>query len=626
MNLRREISASNALGRIPSAFSAASRLRKAAVLLLLAAVLPATAAAEERHAEAAAGQIAAGKRIYTEGILPSGAPLTATRFGSSTVSGADAACINCHRGSGMGEVEGNVLVPPITGNFLYAMHKDMQYAIMDPRVSKRFNPTHPPYTDASFETAVNLGVDNLGHKMDLTMPRYKLSAVQIKALLAYLGQLSSDWSPGVLASSIRFATVITPDVDPARRKAFITMLQTIVRQKNGSTETGVRGRTRHHMTSAAEMVLGTERKWDLDIWELKGAPETWGAQLEADYQVQPVFALLSGLTGSTWQPVHDFCDKEHVPCWFPSTVMPGEPQSQYAFYFSGGVLLEADVLARYLQDEKNAPTHLIQIYRDDTVGKAAAAELKKSLQGTRITVEDRALAVVSGKSELQDAFSHVKSGDVVMCWLRDDDVAALAKSGPAKDVRYYFSSRLSRVNGTPLTEQWKAHSDFVYLYELPQNRTLNLDYFHAWMNLRNFPIVDEAMQSEVFFSANFMTDTVSEMLNNLYRDYMVERAETGINKREGSKSEQETRDRFALGRQGDLVKRFPAGTKTIAPAGERIQMVSHVDSTTVSHGTTMYPRLSLASDQRIASKGGYIVSVSGKQGEQLVDESGWIVP
>jgi hypothetical protein len=279
-----------------------------------------------------------------------------------------------------------------------------------------------------------------------------------------------------------------------------------------------------------------------------------------------------------------------------------------------------------LQDKKKAPAKVVQIYRDDAVGKAAAAALKKALHGTKIIVEDRALPVASGKAALLNAFAHVESGAAVMCWLRDEDVAMLAKSRPSKGVRYYFSSDLAKVTGTPLTRRWKAQSDFVYLYELPQKRSMNLDYFRAWMNTRKFPIVDEAMQSEVYFAANFMTDTIADMLNNLYRDYLVERAETRINWREGNKAEQETRDRFALGKKGDLVLRFPKGTRDVVPAGERIQAVTHVDSSTVSHGTTMYPRLSLASDQRLASKGGYIVSLSGKQGEQLVDESGWIVP
>src|SRR5664279_522258 len=71
-------------------------------------------------ASATADDLEVGRRIYMEGILPSGATLTGTRFASTTVSGAEAACVNCHRSSGMGQVEGGIQVPPITGNFLVA--------------------------------------------------------------------------------------------------------------------------------------------------------------------------------------------------------------------------------------------------------------------------------------------------------------------------------------------------------------------------------------------------------------------------------------------------------------------------------------------------------------------------
>ena len=592
-------------------------------LIAIAQTILVTAQAQDAQSVVTSpDQVEMGRRIYNDGILSSGAMMTGTRFGKSLVSGAEATCVNCHRRSGMGQVEGDILVPPINGNYLYATSKDKQIAIMDPRVSKMFNQSHDPYTDATFATAVNQGINNQGREMHMAMPRYALDEMDRKALTAYLSQLSSQWSPGVSEDLIRFATVITPEVDPVRRKAFIDMLQTIVHQKNGSTLTAKSPHTRHHMTSAAELILGTERKWELNIWELQGEPETWAKQLEEFYQKQPVFALLSGLSHSTWQPVHDFCDHEQVPCWFPSVDIAAKPQSQYAFYFSGGVLLEAEVLATHLLSSKHLPKHLIQIYREDDAGLAASQELIRLLEGSSIKVESRALPKSSPADSLSHALAGIKSSDAVMFWLREDDVAELTKLKPFPAVSKYFSSRLAQPERAALSKKWKTNSHFVYLYELPENRKLNLDYFYVWMNSRHFVTVDEPMQTEVFFAANFMTDTLSEMLNNLYRDYLLERSETMINKREGIKSEQETRDRFSLGKKGDLEKRH--GTK-FADESVRVQIVSQTNNAAVSHGTTMYPHLSLGPEQRFASKGGYIVRFSDK-GDKLVDESGWIVP
>jgi hypothetical protein len=85
-------------------------------------------------------------------------------------------------------------------------------------------------------------------------------------------------------------------------------------------------------------------------------------------------------------------------------------------------------------------------------------------------------------------------------------------------------------------------------------------------------MVDETMQAEVYFNLMLLTDLTTIMLDNLYRDYLVERAEDMLS-------------------QGANI--------------------------------TAYPHLSLGTGQRFASKGGYIVRF---EGDKLVAESDWIVP
>ncbi len=604
-----------------------SAFRFAALVLLgttLNFVSPIKVFAQEALVTGTTNELELGRKIYVDGVLPSGEPLTGTRYGNRTISGATAACVTCHRPSGMGQVEGDIIVPPITGNYLYATRKDKRFAVMDPRVSKLLNQVHDPYNETTLAEAINHGKNNSGREMTVAMPRYDLSATDLKLLTAYLNKLSAEWSPGVTAERIRFATVIAPDVEPAERQVMIDMVKTIGHQKNGSTETGFRAHGRHHMTSAAEMILGTERNWDLDIWELKGAPETWGEQLAEYYRKQPVFALVSGLSNSTWQPVDDFCNREHVPCWLPSVDLPPKNQSTYALYFSAGVLLEADVLSRHLIEGKAKPKRLIQIYRDDVVGQAASQELAHGLEGTSIKVENRALDSGTPLADaLHKVMTKINSGDVVMFWLPKTELAELANAKPLPGVKNYFSGTLAKSGYEALSVKWKKKSHLIYLYELPEKRAANLNYFHVWMNLIKQPIINEAMQSEVFFSFNYLTDTISEMLDNLYRDYLIERAETMINKREGSKAEQETRDRLFLGKGNDLIYKHGQFT---AAEDVRINIPKQVKASDKSFGTTMYPNLSLGPGQRFASKGGYILGFSGLKGEKLIDESGWIVP
>jgi len=570
-----------------------------------------------------ADELELGRRIYSEGVVSPGTELTGTRFEGTPVSGASAACVNCHRRSGMGQVEGNLLIQPITGDFLFAPGGTRRLATMDPQVSKLFNQTHEPYNDATLATAMRNGINNRGRAMSAAMPRYNLGDPELKALTAYLKQLSAQWSPGVTQSNIRFATVVTPDVNPARRKVFIDMMRSIFRQKNSSTMTAKQSNSRHHMTSAAEMILGTERKWDLEIWELQGAPESWGEQLAARYRISPVFALISGISNSTWQPVHDFCDREHVPCWFPSVDVPGKDRSSYAFYFSGGVTLEAAVLARHLLAQQKPSRRVVQIYRDGDAGRAAAQTLTQALAGSEVKVTDRILRSNSAAAEsLRHALEALDREDAVVFWLGQDDIQALGKLKPAMGTSY-FSAVLAKGEHAPLPADWRARSYLVYQYELPENRANNLEYFYVWLNTRKIPLVDEAMQSEVFFALNFMTDTLSEMLDNLYRDYLVERAETMLSKREGVKAAQETRDRLALGRVGDAVRRYGPPTND---KSARIPITNQQGGSHASQGTTLYPRLSLAPDQRFASIGAYIVRFADRSSKQLVAESGWIVP
>lgn len=563
-----------------------------------------------------------GRRIYTQGVLADGRPLQGVRFGNAIGQGAAVACVACHRPSGLGQVEGGTSVPPIAGHFLFGQPGNQQRVNMDPRVSKLFNQAHEPYNASSLADAVVKGNNNRGQVMSPAMPRYALGGADLQALEVYLKQLSAQWSPGVSDASIRFATVITPDVDPVRRQAVKDMLQLIVRQKNGSTHPAQERRTRHHMTSAAELILGTERKWELDIWELQGAPETWGQQLDQRYRSQPVFALLSGVSQGSWQPVHDFCVREKVPCWFPSVELPVQTASPYAFYFSGGVALEAQVLARQLLAQTPRPSRVLQIYRDDESGRAASQALAQALHGSGVAVESQLMnPELPPVPALQRALAAASADSVLMLGLRPDDVAALETLQPVGATRY-FSGLLGRGERAPVPAVWRLNSHVIYPYALPENRRTQLIYFNAWRNLRNIALVDEALQSEVFFALNFMTDTLSDMLENFYRDYLVERAENMLSRREGGKAEQEMRDRTALGAPGELEKKH--GHNKLDEA-TRVPLLQHMAGPE-SQGTTMYPHLSLGSGQRFASKGAYIVRFANPLGDGLVQESDWIVP
>jgi hypothetical protein len=94
-----------------------------------------------------------------------------------------------------------------------------------------------------------------------------------------------------------------------------------------------------------------------------------------------VFALISGLGGDEWAPIDAFCDRQALPCWFPSVALPPAAAPKYSLYFSEGAALEARVLAAYLRaSAAAAPRRVVQIFRDDAVGRGAARALSASLR------------------------------------------------------------------------------------------------------------------------------------------------------------------------------------------------------------------------------------------------------
>jgi hypothetical protein len=517
------------------------------------------------------GQIELGRRIYMEGILPSGKPLQGKRDKAVQIEGVAAACETCHRRSGMGSLEGNIVITPITGRFLFATDNNRPIALVDPRAPKNVTRAHIPYTQSSFTKAVRQGVNIGGRQLSPLMPHYDLSNAEIKALMAYLRQLSADLSPGVGDDTVHFATIITPGVDAKQREAMIGMMRTAFTQRNASQEE-YSGR----MRMPIDLIPRTLRNWQLTVWELQGAPDTWGAQLAEKYRKEPVFAVISGLSNTSWEPVHTFCQQEKLPCILPSIALPPKETAFYPLYYSRGVALEADVLAKHLRSQgEKAPRRLIQVYRDrdDEVGRSAAQALTESLRDSGIQVESR---VLSGQepSGLDEALKDFSSEDTVMLWLRPADLSAVNKTVPKQlPAIAYLSGFLAEEGYSFVSKQWAPLMRVVYPYELGDKRQKNVASLKKWLKTWNLPLVDEAFQTEVFFNLLFLTDLTSQMLDNFYRDYMVERAE----------------DMLSLG-----------------------------------SNVSVYPHLSLARGQRFASKGAYIAHFASDS--KLVAESDWIVP
>jgi hypothetical protein len=214
----------------------------------------------------------------------------------------------------------------------------------------------------------------------------------------HLEELSSAAAPGVTDREIHFSTIVTPGVSSDRRSAMLDVLQGFFRDKNG----GTRKETRRREVGSEQMYRAF-RTWVLHVWELEGAPETWDTQLQAYYRQQPVFAVIGGIGGGSWQPVHAFCKAFEVPCVFPDVDYPDVTGTgYYPLYFSRGVTLEAEVLAKHLleTDPSGKTGTVVQVYRDNALGRLPAQVLRGYLQGkSGKTIIDYPLADASRMPE-----------------------------------------------------------------------------------------------------------------------------------------------------------------------------------------------------------------------------------
>ena len=535
-------------------------------------------------AYAVAPQPGAGESIYLHGDLPTGAPLEGKRQSAGlTIKGADAACVNCHQRSGLGMSEGynlDVTIPPIAGAYLFHSREATTKEAVLPYVAWMHS-NRDPYTDATLARAIREGLDSQGRPLSTLMPRFALNDADMDSLIGYLKQLGSHPAPGVSERELHFATVITPDADPARRKAMLDVMEHYFADKNEFPIGNSRPLRTSGKTQQAKSMFMSHRLWRLHVWDLTGPASTWAAQLEADMDREPVFALVSGLGGGNWAPVHQFCEHSQLPCLFPNVDAPlDDSHDFYPLYFSKGVLLEADLIARQIAPGTPAASAapkvtVLQVYRRGDGGEAGALALATALKPLGITERDLPLAPGPGGKGVHQAVRQAQKSDALVLWLRPADLADLGDAAAAP-AAVYVSGILGGLEHAPLPTAWRGRARMTYPYELPEKRQLRVRYASTWFSMRHIPVVDEPLQVNTYIACGLLAETLSHMSDNLVQPFMVEMLQTSAERR--------------------LIN------------------------------TGYYPRLVLALNQHFASKGGYIVHFAQPEGAQLVADSDWIVP
>jgi hypothetical protein len=245
------------------------------------------------------------------------------------------------------------------------------------------------------------------------------------------------------------------------------------------------------------------------------------------------------------------------------------------------VLLEAQLIAERMRSSadtaEGAPVgrgRLVQLYRRGDIGETAAAELRAALGSQTVEAGDRIIEPGADPSRLRESLADLGPGDVLVLWLRSDDIRSLPPQPPAAAV-LFVSGIMGGLEHAPLPPMWRALAHMTYPFALPNRRQVSMDYPLGWMRFKQIPVVDERTQTDTVVACLVTAEAVRIMGEDLLRDHLLETLEMHLGTR--------------------LVNGY-------------------------------YPRLTLGPGQRVASKGGFLVRFAEPEGTRLIPDGDWSVP
>jgi len=451
-----------------------------------------------------AAQVEIGKRIYREGIGSDGQPIEALVMGDIPVFGDQFTCLHCHRYSGLGGAEGTKYVMPTSGPTLYT-----------PRVGIYHE--RPAYTDATLAEVLRHGLDPGGNLLDPAMPVYDLSETDMQALIAYLKTLSSRFSPGVDDEKLHVATVVGPGVSEGDRHAMLDVLERFFADTNGQSRRQEmlveRGPFYHEYKNKAY------REWQLHVWELRGEPQDWEAQLAEYYRRQPVFALVSGVTADSWQPIHEFARREGIPALLPNTDLPGfgADDDFYALYFSGGLALEAQAVLADVARKRGAL--LVQAYLESPRGRYGAEALRRAQH------DYPGIDLVTRSADDPDALEQIlaglPAGAALLLWADRpalEGVAGLLAQRP--DLQLYLSSTLLGRELSAVPEGLPA--TLAHPFNLPEDQAFRERRTTAWIRGKQIPLTNVRIQTQTWYACKVFHSGIKHIKRHFYRDYLLD--------------------------------------------------------------------------------------------------------
>lgn len=236
-------------------------------------------------------------------------------------------------------------------------------------------------------------------------------------------------------------------------------------------------------------------------------------------------------------------------------------------------------MPRYaLNDDDLLATPVRQVYRDgDPRGETAAAALRRSLQARGGQVEDLSLR---GSDKPDRAFWQSLLGGggsvVTVLWLGESDLKTFweQRNSVEASQRIYLSTTVYDSEPVTVPSGVRNRVYFVHPYELPDKLSRLLIRSTGWLRAKRIYVPEEKrVQANAYFALKMAGEGVGHIRGFFSREYFLERIE------------------------------------------------HMVDNATY---TSVYPRISLAPNQRFVSKGCYIAGLS--EDGKLVAVTDWLIP
>jgi hypothetical protein len=442
-----------------------------------------------------------GRDLY-EGRHPALAMTSLRDDAASVVPREQAACSACHRPSGLGSFEGGSEVPPISAGTLARPFV--------PATTRRYAPApvlrvRPAYDAMALHRLLTEGITADGRQLGTLMPRYRLEPAHSASLLEHLNRLGTDPTPGVADDVVHFATITSDEVPASRVRDLVRLLEAFFIQKNALTRAEDQRRLAARRTE--HTMYSRYRRWVLHHWVLHGPAASWPEQLAAAYRLQPVFAVLSGLSTRDWSPVHRFCEGERLPCLFPIVDWPVLEPGFYSAYFGGAAPAQAQWLAA---SAAPAPDVRWLVLVDGSAegaaaGERLAAELRRA--GRMVTLGERwadEAAVLSALPPLQVA-ERLRGGAPRQVFL-------LAGAAAPSDAAH---------------ASWPAGTEVSWVTQ-QQSAAPALARARAWWRARGIRPADENEAALVLLAASAAVESLVHVDERFSREYCLEKLEHNL--------------------------------------------------------------------------------------------------